>query len=389
MQEYQMIIDRHKKARDPELDPFLIIGRMFYLLLFALILVPVSITVLLMLSVLFFDQQLVFLLLIAFGIIYLLVSVVLANYSYSQLKQFQITGSIFHDLFRLIESFGFRIQAAIFPLIFLLFIFSLLFTGGENGETSDFIGSAIQLFGIAIPFIGVILLLNSFLNYLDDHNGKISSLDDRTPDEDFRQELKNWGRTLGFLDVKIRLADLQPNYFGRVAIGAEAANIVFIGYSKIAQFQAEKDQSLVYCVREICRLSLDKRWSFYLFYVVHNLLFSLYLTLSGMLIFSLSSDTMLIQELNVIFCIVVIVVLIVADAFTKAYISSFDILLELKTDLKTVKVLTTDYSSPESIRRYLRIIEEIDPLMTAYPGFKFRRSALLEKKERRTMWDDL
>ena len=389
MQDYQINISSHKRVRDPELAPFLIEKKLSVILGVLLILVPVLITAILTLSVIFLDQFLILFLLISVGLILFFAAIILAHSTYKQLKQFRITGSVFQDLYRLIESFGFRIQAALFPLIFLLFIFSILFSGAENDGTSDLISSGLQLFGAIIPFLSIILILNTFMNYLDEYNNRVSSLADRSPEEDFRKELKDWGRTLGFSDVKIRLADLQPNYYGRLAISAELDNIVFIGYSKIAQYQAERDQSLVFCVREICRLSLEKRLAFYLLYSIHNILFTLYLALSGVLILSLSADTIIIQEANIIFCILAIIVLIIADALLKTYISSFDILLELKTDQKTVEVLTTEFRSAESIRRYLRLTEKVDPLMTAYPGFKFRRLALLEEKERRTIWDDL
>ena len=389
MQDYQMTLGMHKRAKDPELKPFLLEGGPLMVLFCILILFPVGITTLTILAIIFLDQILILLLLSIVGLIYLLCALILANSTYKQLKQYQITGSLVQDLFRLIETFGFRIQSAIFPLIFLFFIFSLLFTPGENGEGTDFIGIAVQLFGAIIPFIAIILILNTFVNYRNDYNDKVSSLADRVPEEEFRLELKKWGRDLGFTDVKIRLADLIPNYFGRVAIGAQLNNIVYIGYSKIAQYQAERDQSLVYCVREICRLSLENRWRYYLFYSIHNILFSLYLGLSGLLIFSLSWEFPIIQEPNFIMYCLVIIVLFIADLFTKAYLGSFDILLELKTDQKTVEVLTTDSRSSESIRRYLRLTEDVDPLMTTYLGFKFRHAALLEGDQRKSVWDDL
>lgn len=384
-----MTIGGHRRVRDPDLGPFLIEGKSKTILFCILILFPVIITTSIILSVIFLDQRLVFFLLSSAGILCFFVAIFLTKYTYGQLKRFRLTGSVVQDLYRLIESLGFRIQAAIYPLIFLLFIFSLFFSGGENNETSELISSAVQLFGAVIPFFGVILILNTFLNLLNEANNRISSLADRTPDETFRMELKKWGRTLGFQDVKIRLADLQPNYYGRVAVGAKVGSTVYIGYSKIAQFQAEPDQSLVYCVREICRLSLEKRMYYYLLYSFHNLLFTLFLGLSGILIFSISLGNTIIHEANVLFCVIAIIILLVVDALIKAYIGSFDILLELTADQKTVQVLTTESRSAESIRRSLRLTEEIDPLMTAYLGFKFRRLALLEDDEKKSTWDDL
>ncbi|MHA2226815.1 MAG: hypothetical protein ACXAC8_16500 [Candidatus Hodarchaeales archaeon] len=79
----------------------------------------------------------------------------------------------------------------------------------------------------------------------------------------------------------------------------------------------------------------------------------------------------------------------IADAFLKAYLSSYDLLLELKADEKTVKILTSMNHSNESVKRYLRITEEVDPLSTSYPGFKFRRNALMPKSDRKVYWDEL
>ncbi len=107
------------------------------------------------------------------------------------------------------------------------------------------------------------------------------------------------------------------------------------------------------------------------------------------MIYSSSSGTNIIQEKMGIFCIGVVILIIVADSFIKVYISSYDLLLELQADNDTIELLTDDNRSADNIKRILRLTEDVDPLSTSYPGFKFRRSALQPKKEYKGYWDKL
>ena len=304
------------------------------------------------------------------------------------MRKFRVTGSVIQDLLRLLELFGLRIQSALFPIFFLLLIFSLFTNNSEEG--SEFpINSILQLLGLVLVFIGILLILNSFLNHIDGYNQRVMALDDRTPGENIRQELKDWGKKLGFKDVKIRLANLPPNYFGKLAIGAKVENSVYLAYSKIAHFQTEGDNSIIYCVRELCWLSLERKSTYYLYYIVHNTLYTLYLAFFGLIIYSATSKNYIIQESSFILCISVVIILMIADSFIKAFISSYALLLELESDVKVVEVLSSEERPSEEIKRALRLIEKIDPLSTGYPGFKYRRNALMPDSERKTYWDEL
>jgi len=233
------------------------------------------------------------------------------------------------------------------------------------------------------------LILNTFLNYFDKHNQRIMGLDNRSPEVEFRNELKEWGKKIGYDDVKIRLAEIPPNNYGHLAISGRVDNTVFLAYSKIAQFQAKQEHSLVYCVRELCWSSLENRKRFYILTSVHNMLFTLYLGLIGIMLFSSSSESKIIEEKFVLLIIGVVLVIMIADSFMKVYINSYDLLLELQADKTTIDLLTSDDRSMEDIKRILRLTEEVDPLSTAYPGFRFRRSALQPKKEHQEYWDKL
>jgi hypothetical protein len=84
-----------------------------------------------------------------------------------------------------------------------------------------------------------------------------------------------------------------------------------------------------------------------------------------------------------------VIILMIADSFIKAYISSYALLLELESDVKVVNLLNSEERPPEEIKRTLRLIEKIDPLSTRYPGFQYRRNALMPDSERKTYWDNL
>jgi hypothetical protein len=214
-------------------------------------------------------------------------------------------------------------------------------------------------------------------------------LDNRSPEEDFRNELKNWGKKLGYTDVKVRLAEIPPNHYGHLAISGKVDNTVYLAYSKIAHFQAKEENGLVYCVRELCWTSMEDRSRYYILSALHNMLFTIYLGLIGLIIYSSSSGVNIVQEKNAILCIGVIFLIILADSFLKVYINSYDLLLELNADKKVVELLTNDHRSGEDIKRILRLTEEVDPLSTSYPGFRFRRSALQPKKEYKSSWEKL
>ncbi|MHA2294007.1 MAG: hypothetical protein ACXACK_17750 [Candidatus Hodarchaeales archaeon] len=388
MQEHEISLGMHKRSSDPELRPFLISRNNKIMRMVGIIGIPIAISAIILASILFFDQQLILLIIVVTGIISLILSVVVNRSTYRGLRRFQISGSILSDFMRLIETFGLRIQAVLFPIIILLFMVSFITSNNEEGS-SDLLGAVVQLVGIFLVFVSVLLILNTFLNQVDAYNGRVMSLDDRTLDEDFRIELKQLGQKLGFDNVKIRLADIRPNYFGKLAVGATDQKTVYLAYSKIAKFQAEREQSFVYCAREVIFLSLENRKLFHVTYSIHNFLFTLYLGLAGFYLYSSSAEIKLIQTELGIICIASIILLMIADAFLKAYLSSYDLLLELKADEKTVKILTSMNHSNESVKRYLRITEEVDPLSTSYPGFKFRRNALMPKSDRKVYWDEL
>ena len=388
MREYEIAMGMHKKAHDPELDPFLILGKKKLLLFIQLIVIPIIFTSLTVIFVAFSDQDLSLSILALISFIFLLIGVVATQRIYRRMRKFRVTGSVIQDLLRLLELFGLRIQSALFPIFFLLLIFSLFTNNSEEG--SEFpINSILQLLGLVLVFIGILLILNSFLNHIDGYNQRVMALDDRTPGENIRQELKDWGKKLGFKDVKIRLANLPPNYFGKLAIGAKVENSVYLAYSKIAHFQTEGDNSIIYCVRELCWLSLERKSTYYLYYIVHNTLYTLYLAFFGLIIYSATSKNYIIQESSFILCISVVIILMIADSFIKAFISSYALLLELESDVKVVEVLTSDQRPAEEIKRSLRLIEKIDPLSSGYPGFKYRRNALMPDTERKTYWDEL
>ncbi|MHA2139591.1 MAG: hypothetical protein ACW98G_17035 [Candidatus Hodarchaeales archaeon] len=387
MREYEISLGMHKKAHDPELDPFLIQGMKKIRLFIQLIVLPVIFTSLTVLVVVISDQNLSLSVLAIIGCIFLLLGVIATQRIYRRMRKFRVTGSVIQDLLRLLELFGLRIQSALFPLFFLLLIFSLFSSNTDEGTLP--ITAILQILGLVLVFVGVLLILNSFLNHIDGYNQRVMALDDRTPDESIRQELKNWGKKLGFKDVKIRLAVLPPNYFGKLAIGTAVDNLVYLAYSKIAHFQAKGDSSIIYCVRELCWLSLENRFSYYLYYFVHNTLYTLYLAFFGLIVYSATSENFLIQESSLILCIIVVIILMIADSFIKAYISSYALLLELESDVKVVEVLSSEERPSEEIKRALRLIEKIDPLSTGYPGFKYRRNALMPDSERKTYWDEL
>ena len=388
MREYEIAMGMHKKAHDPELDPFLILGKKKLLLFIQLIVIPIIFTSLTVIFVAFSDQDLSLSILALISFIFLLIGVVATQRIYRRMRKFRVTGSVIQDLLRLLELFGLRIQSALFPIFFLLLIFSLFTNNSEEG--SEFpINSILQLLGLVLVFIGILLILNSFLNHIDGYNQRVMALDDRTPGENIRQELKDWGKKLGFKDVKIRLANLPPNYFGKLAIGAKVENSVYLAYSKIAHFQTEGDNSIIYCVRELCWLSLERKSTYYLYYIVHNTLYTLYLAFFGLIIYSATSKNYIIQESSFILCISVVIILMIADSFIKAFISSYALLLELESDVKVVEVLTSDQRPAEEIKRSLRLIEKIDPISSGYPGFKYRRNALMPDTERKTYWDEL
>ncbi|MHA1976779.1 MAG: hypothetical protein ACW98I_07780 [Candidatus Hodarchaeales archaeon] len=388
MKEYEISLGMHKKAHDPELDPFLIFGKEKILLFIQLIVLPLIFTTLTVFLVAFSDQDLSLSILALISFVFLLIGVVSTQRIYRRMKKFRVTGSIIQDFLRLLELFGLRIQSALFPLFILLIIFSLVSNNSEEGSGLP-INLILQILGLVLVFIGVLLILNSFLNYIDGYNQRVMALDDRTPDENIRKDLKDWGKKLGFKDVKIRLAALPPNYFGKLAIGAKVDDIVFLAYSKIAHFQTEGDNSIIYCVRELCWLSLENRFIYNLYYLIHNTLYTLYLAFFGLIIYSATSKNFLIQESSLILCIIVVVILMLADSFIKAYISSYALLLELESDVKVVEVLSSGKRPAEEIKRSLRLIEKIDPLSTGYPGFKYRRNALMPDSERKTYWDEL
>ncbi len=388
MREYEISLGMHKKAHDPELNPFLILGKEKFLLVVQLIIVPIIITSLTVFFVVFIDPDISLLVFALVSVIFLLLGVIATQSIYRRMRKFRVTGSVIQDLIRILEIFGLRIQSALFPLFFLILIFSLFSNNAEEGSTLP-INAILQILGLVLVFVGFLLILNSFLNHIDSYNQRVMALDDRTPDDKIRQELKDWGKRLGFNDVKIRLADLPPNYFGKLAIGSRVQNTVYLAYSKIAHFQTDGDSSIIYCVREMCWLSLENRPRYYLYYLLHNTLYTLYLAFFGLVIYSATSENNLIQESSLIFCIIVVIVLMIADSFIKAYISSYALLLELESDVEVVKVLSSEERPPEEIKRALRLIEKIDPLSTGYPGFKYRRNALMPNSERKTYWDNL
>ncbi|PWI48999.1 hypothetical protein CEE45_03530 [Candidatus Heimdallarchaeota archaeon B3_Heim] len=388
MREYEISLGMHKKAHDPELDPFLIFGKEKIVLFILLIILPIIFTSLTLVLIVFSDQDLILSLVVIISCIFLLIGVAATQRIYRRMRKFRVTGSVIQDLVRLLELFGLRVQSALFPIFFLLLIFSLFSSNADEGNELPITG-ILQILGLVMVFIGVLLILNSYLNHIDEYNQRVMALDDRTPDEKIRQELKNWGKKLGFKDVKIRLAALPPNYFGKLAIGTTVENSVYLAYSKIAHFQAEGDSSLIYCVRELCWLSLESRFTYYLYYIIHNTLYTLYLALFGLVVFSTTSENSIIHKSLLILCILAVIILMIADSFIKAYISSYALLLELESDVKVVEVLSSEERPSEEIKRTLRLIEKIDPLSTGYPGFKYRRNALMQDTERKTYWDEL
>ncbi|MHA2226816.1 MAG: hypothetical protein ACXAC8_16505 [Candidatus Hodarchaeales archaeon] len=289
MQEHEISLGMHKRSSDPELRPFLISRNNKIMRMVGIIGIPIAISAIILASILFFDQQLILLIIVVTGIISLILSVVVNRSTYRGLRRFQISGSILSDFMRLIETFGLRIQAVLFPIIILLFMVSFITSNNEEGS-SDLLGAVVQLVGIFLVFVSVLLILNTFLNQVDAYNGRVMSLDDRTLDEDFRIELKQLGQKLGFDNVKIRLADIRPNYFGKLAVGATDQKTVYLAYSKIAKFQAEREQSFVYCAREVIFLSLENRKLFHVTYSIHNFLFTLYLGLAGFYLYSSSAE---------------------------------------------------------------------------------------------------
>ena len=388
MREYDISLGIHKKAHDPELEPFLKERNEKILLFIILLILPIIITSFTLLIVIFSDQDLSLTILAIFSFVFLLIGVVSTQSIYRRLKKFRVTGSVIQDIARIIELFGWRIQSAIFPILIILVIFSFTTRDAEEGAVSP-VNGILQILGLFLVFIGVLLILNSLLNHIDSYNQRVMALDDRTPDENIRNELKKWGKILGFKDVKIRLADLPPNYYGKLAIGAKVNNLVFLAYSKIAHFQTEGNNSLVYCVRELCWLSLENRLRYYFFYFIHNTLYLLYLALMGLIVYSITSENHFIHESSLLFCIIVVIILLVADSFIKAYISSYALLLELESDVKVVDLLNSEERPAEEIRRTLRLTEKIDSLSTGYPGFKYRRNALMPETDRKTYWDEL
>jgi len=388
MSEYEISLGMHKKAHDPELDPFMILGKEKLVLFIQLIVLPVILASITVLFVIFFDQGVILSILAIIGLIFLLIGVIATQRIYRRMRKFHVTGSVIQDFIRILEIFGLRIQSALYPLFFLMLFFSLFTQNTEETSTLP-LDSIMQILGLVLVFIGVLLILNSFLNHIDGYNQRVMALDDRTPNEKVRHELKDWGKRLGFNDVKIRLAALPPNYFGKLAVGSNIDNTVFLAYSKIAHFQCEEDFSIIYCVRELCWLSLESRFKYYLYYLIHNTLYTIYLALFGLIIYCATSKNYLIAEKSLVPCIIVVVIIMFSDSFIKAYISSYALLLELESDIKAVEVLSSDKHSPEEIKRALRLIEKIDPLSTGYPGFKYRRTALMPESERKTYWDEL
>ncbi len=388
MKEYEVSLGMHKKAHDPELDPFMILGKNKFLLFIQLIIIPIILTSLTVLLVVFFDQDIGLSIIALISIFFLFIGVVSTQRIYGRMRKFRVTGSIVQDFIRILEVFGLRIQSALFPLFFLLLIFSLFSSNAEEGSELPITG-ILQIVGLVVVFISVLLILNSFLNHIDSYNQRVMALDDRTPDEEMRIELKEWGKKLGFGNVKIRLADLPPNYYGKLAIGAAVDKVVYLAYSKIAHFQTEREDSIIYCVRELCWLSLEKRFLYNVYYLIHNTLFTLYLALFGLVMYSATSENYIIQESSLILCICIVIILMISDSFIKAYISSYALLLELESDVKVIDVLSSEKRPSEEIKRVLRLIEKIDPLSTGYPGFKYRRNALMPDRERKTYWDNL
>ena len=109
----------------------------------------------------------------------------------------------------------------------------------------------------------------------------------------------------------------------------------------------------------------------------------------GLIVYSITSENHFIHESSLLFCIIVVIILLVADSFIKAYISSYALLLELESDVKVVDLLNSEERPAEEIRRTLRLTEKIDSLSTGYPGFKYRRNALMPETDRKTYWDEL
>ncbi len=388
MQEYELALGMHRRALDPELKPFLLSKNKKIELLIVLVIMPIFVAGIVTLLAIFYNQELVIEVLLVLSAILFILGVIIAKKTYQQLREFHIAGSALQDLLKLVEMFGWRIQAALFPIIFL-FILLALFTGNSEEKTSAALESILQIIGVLFIFIGALLVLNSFMNHLDSMNQRVMSLDNRSPSEEFRMDLKTLGKKMGFEDVKTRLGDLPSNYFAKLAIASEVNGIVYIAYSKIAHFQADPRQSFIYCARELCWLSLESRKYFYLLYFVHNTLYVTYLTFIGLMIVSISSDISLIHETLIPVGAVMIILLIIADAFIKTYLSSFELLLELKADRKTIEVLQNTERPIEEIKRDLRLIEKYDPLSTRYPGFQFRRNALHPDFEKKDYWDKL
>jgi len=385
----QQMDQTHKKSRSRDLSPFLIEKKFIILLIIALVAFPCLIAGLILLLAIFIEQELALLIMFIGGVISCIFVLTLAYLIYSRLKRFLISGSIFDDITRIIETLGIRIQMLIYPTIIMFFIFSIVTGGLESEGNTNLISQILILIGIALPFIAILLLLNNCVNYVNSFNNRIMSLDDIIPEEKFRLSIKDWGKSLGFNDVKVRFAGISPNYFGNVVIGTKKNGIVYLVFSKIANFQSEPKQREIFCVRELCRIMIEKRWQYYLVNMIHNLLFVLYLSLIGILVFDISSKSNLILISNVPSFFILVLIFIFSDLLFKVYLNSFDLLLELRADQKVVSVMKEKYHSDE-IRRCLRLTAYVEPLISNNQGFIFRRDALLDEQHKKKInWDDL
>lgn len=164
------------------------------------------------------------------------------------------------------------------------------------------------------------------------------------------ESLSDWGQTLGFSQVHLTLLDLPSSSRARFVWGNPRGTEVSIVYSQDTYTQADFEQRLIFCVREICRVSVASSREFFLVFAFYNLVFMSYFGLIGVLVVPLASIS---PEKSFLFCIFAILVYILADTLFKVFIGVFEKLVEFKANQKTVLLLASETRPAVSIQRIL------------------------------------
>ena len=394
-----------KKKRNPDLEPFIIQKFGYIKVLSLLVLIPIAIGILIT-TLIFYDSSRLFLTFITvLSIISLIFSFVWSIHTYTKLSKYQLKGSIITNLSIILESSLLKFRSLIFPififLIFASFLIPGLNTSSSNSTSTVDYSMIISFSGIIIPFIGLISIASLFFDHVDFTNNRVHDLSDKIIPDDFRNEIKEIGKKMGFTDVKIRLGDLFADDYGNHSWGIIKNNVPLIVFSGITFQKANKLQNTILITRELYRLKNRKINHYYFFGFLRNLAYILSFILLGIVIIILSQTTWNVwfkidMQQGFIMLGLIIVAFLFTCFFLKIYLDSFELLNDLKSDRDVISSMSNAGVEIQDFKIALLHVSKLNPLVTETKGLNIRSNAVNflfpeKDKPKKTgiTWDDI